>query len=379
PSLRSSSDPRRQSLDTSDSCGHNMENEEYESLPTSDVKIHMTAGAIAGVMEHVVMYPLDSVKTRMQSLYPNPKASYRSVPEALYKMVRHEGLLRPIRGVSAVTMGAGPAHALYFSCYEKMKRVLSGSETGAHHPIAQGGAGCLATLLHDAVMNPAEVVKARMQVFNSPYKSAMNCFLDVYRREGLRAFYRSYMTSISMNIPTQSLHFITYEFMQEMTNSERNYSPKAHMMSGAIAGGFAAAVTTPLDVCKTLLNTQEKQTLKTSKQNSVTGLWNAATTIYMCCGPKGYFQGLQARVLYSMPATAISWSVYELFKYLMTSKDVQKTHSISSATHLPNFASHLNTSEAKWDNKRDSVLDTSVTHPNVITSTADNTQNLLNT
>ncbi|CAG2166086.1 unnamed protein product [Oppiella nova] len=356
--------------------------EEYESLPTSDVRTHMIAGAVAGIMEHVVMYPLDSVKTRMQSLYPNPKASYRSVPEALYKMVRHEGLLRPIKGVSAVSVGAGPAHALYFSCYEKMKRVLSGSETGAHHPIAQGlhqsvkqyicGAGCLATILHDAVMNPAEVVKQRMQVFNSPYKSALNCFLDVYRKEGLRAFYRSYMTSLSMNIPTQSLHFITYEFMQELTNSERTYSPKAHMISGAIAGGFAAAATTPLDVCKTLLNTQEKQTLRTSKQNSVTGLWNAASTIYQCCGPKGYFQGLQARVLYSMPATAISWSVYELFKYLITSRDGQKSHPISSATHLPNFASHLNTSEAKWDNKTSDSLVPSLTHPNVITSTPDN-------
>ncbi|CAM6032074.1 unnamed protein product, partial [Sphagnum compactum] len=97
----------------------------------------MLAGAIAGVMEHVVMYPLDSVKTRMQSLQPNPKAAYRSIHEALYKMVRYEGLFRPIRGVSAVIWGAGPAHALYFSCYEKMKRVFSGTEHGANNPLAQ--------------------------------------------------------------------------------------------------------------------------------------------------------------------------------------------------------------------------------------------------
>jgi solute carrier family 25 iron transporter 28/37 len=74
----------------------------------------------------------------MQSLQPNPKAAYRSVPDALYKMVRYEGLLRPVRGVQAVIWGAGPAHALYFSCYEKMKRVLSGTENGAHSPLAQG-------------------------------------------------------------------------------------------------------------------------------------------------------------------------------------------------------------------------------------------------
>lgn len=76
----------------------------------------------------------------MQSLQPNPKAAYKSVPEGLYKMMRYEGLLRPVRGMSAMVIGAGPAHALYFSCYEKMKRLISGTETGAGHPLAQGTA-----------------------------------------------------------------------------------------------------------------------------------------------------------------------------------------------------------------------------------------------
>lgn len=39
-----------------------MNFEDYESLPTQNFVTHMTAGAIAGVMEHCIMYPLDSVK-----------------------------------------------------------------------------------------------------------------------------------------------------------------------------------------------------------------------------------------------------------------------------------------------------------------------------
>lgn len=39
-----------------------MNFEDYETLPTQSSITHMTAGAIAGVMEHCVMYPLDSVK-----------------------------------------------------------------------------------------------------------------------------------------------------------------------------------------------------------------------------------------------------------------------------------------------------------------------------
>lgn len=40
-------------------------------------------------------------------------------------------------------------------------------------------------------------------------------------------------------------------------NKERKYSPGIHMLAGGAAGGVASAVTTPLDVVKTLLNTQE--------------------------------------------------------------------------------------------------------------------------
>ncbi|CAH6826585.1 Gm16867 [Phodopus roborovskii] len=43
--------------------------EDYENLPTSaSVSTHMTAGAIAGILEHSVMYPLDSVKRRKAEL-----------------------------------------------------------------------------------------------------------------------------------------------------------------------------------------------------------------------------------------------------------------------------------------------------------------------
>jgi len=328
-----------------------LENDEYENLPdTATTSIHMLAGASAGIAEHCIMYPLDSVKTRMQSLRPNPEATYRSVPDALIKMMRYEGILRPVRGVSAVIIGAGPAHALYFSCYEKMKRVLSGTQTGAHSPIAQAGAGALATLLHDAVMNPAEVVKQRMQVYQSPYKSVINCARHIYHQEGWRAFYRSYTTQLMMNIPFQIVHFCMYEFMQNWTNPDRVYNPTAHMISGAAAGGFASALTTPLDVCKTLLNTQETQALNELKRPSITGLANAATTVYHCCGPKGYWQGLTPRVLYSMPSTAISWSVYEFIKYFMNKRS-KSNHPNINPSHMSTSSPSISHAEPinKWE------------------------------
>jgi hypothetical protein len=58
--------------------------------------------------------------------------------------------------VHVVAIAAGPAHALYFSCYERMKILFSGAAQAGHSPIANGLAGCFATLFHDAIMVPAD-------------------------------------------------------------------------------------------------------------------------------------------------------------------------------------------------------------------------------
>lgn len=48
-----------------------MNHDDYESLPTTSVSINMTAGALAGILEHIVMYPLDSVKVSTTTTITN--------------------------------------------------------------------------------------------------------------------------------------------------------------------------------------------------------------------------------------------------------------------------------------------------------------------
>ena len=66
----------------------------------------------------------------MMTLVPDPDANYKNVLEALYKMARYEGIRNTLRGINAVVGGAGPAHALYFACYEKIKKTLTGTKQG---------------------------------------------------------------------------------------------------------------------------------------------------------------------------------------------------------------------------------------------------------
>ena len=119
-----------------------------------------------------------------------------------------------------------------------------------------------------------------------------------------------------MNIPFQVIHFITYEYLQDLLNSDRYYSPMSHVLSGGAAGGFAAFITTPLDVAKTLLNTKEQER-SLLRERRVRGMIGALRVIHAKAGVTGYFKGASARVLFQMPSAAICWSVYELFKHLL--------------------------------------------------------------
>lgn len=179
-----------------------------------------------------------------------------------------------------------------------------------------------------------------MQMYGSPYRTCKECGVSVLKTEGPVAFYRSFTTSLSMNVPFQAVHFMSYEIMQDVLNPQRNYDPISHGMSGAFAGACAAAVTMPLDVCKTLLNTQEHCS-RVNSESYVSGMRAAFRTVYEFQGFRGYFRGMTPRVFYQMPATAISWSIYEFFKFFLQRTDCEdrKLYSFSSSLKVSSSSS----------------------------------------
>jgi len=222
--------------------------------------------------------------------------------------------------MSAMALGAGPAHAMYFSCLEigKEKAETLGLSNKFGF-LVDGVSAIFATVCHDAVMTPAEVVKQRMQMCCSPFSGCANAAITIYQTEGIKAFYRSYFTQLTMNVPFQASLVTTYMSIQRFLNPNNEYNPAIHFVAGALAGGVASTVTMPFDNCKTLLNTQEAGVLKKIEVSEINGLGGAAKSITRMVGFRGFFSGLTPRILYQAPSTAISWSIYELVKYYMKS------------------------------------------------------------
>ncbi|KAK5125255.1 hypothetical protein LTR85_000931 [Meristemomyces frigidus] len=287
---------------------------DYESLPPNfSLAANMAAGAFAGIAEHSVMYPIDLLKTRMQVVNPTPAAIYTGLGNAIATISRAEGYLGLWRGLSSVVVGAGPAHAVYFATYEVVKQQMGGNASG-HHPLAAGKCGACATIASDAFMNPFDVIKQRMQLHGSTYRSISECARHVFRNEGLRAFYVSYPTTLTMTVPFTALQFTAYESLTKVMQRRKRegYDPLTHCTAGGLAGGFAAAATTPLDVVKTLLQTKGASTDMEIRRAG--GLVEAASIIWRREGAKGFFRGMKARVVTAAPSTAICWSAYELAK-----------------------------------------------------------------
>lgn len=103
---------------------------DYEGLDHESIAINMLAGAMAGIAEHAVMFPVDMIKTRMQVLATSPQAVYSSMSEAFTRISSQEGGRRLWRGVASVIAGAGPAHAVYFGTYEMAKELAGGNSNG---------------------------------------------------------------------------------------------------------------------------------------------------------------------------------------------------------------------------------------------------------
>ncbi|KZV99971.1 mitochondrial carrier [Exidia glandulosa HHB12029] len=247
----------------------------------------------------------------MQVFQTSPAAIYTGIGHAFSRISSTEGARALWRGVSSVIAGAGPAHAVHFGVYEAVKEFSGGNERG-HQWLATAGAGAAATIASDALMNPFDVIKQRMQVHGSEFRSMTVCARTVFRNEGIGAFYVSYPTTLMMTVPFTAVQFSAYESLKKVLNPRGEYSPSTHMIAGGLAGGVAAAVTTPLDVAKTLLQT--RGTSENSQIRNARGMVDAFRIVWQREGVRGFMRGMSPRVLTFMPSNALCWLSYEFFK-----------------------------------------------------------------
>ncbi|KAM9657834.1 mitochondrial S-adenosylmethionine carrier protein isoform 1-T1 [Morphnus guianensis] len=180
----------------------------------------LAAGGIAGVCVDLILFPLDTVKTRLQS------------PQGFRKAGGFRGIYA---GVPSTAIGSFPNAAAFFITYENVKSMLHHGSTSYLTPATHMVAASLGEVVACLIRVPSEVVKQRAQV--SPSSSTLRILSHTLYHE----------------IPFSLVQFPLWESLKDLWSWKQGHVVDSWQSAvcGAFAGGFAAAVTTPLDVAKT--------------------------------------------------------------------------------------------------------------------------------
>lgn len=158
---------------------------------------------------------------------------------------------------------------------------------------------------------PAEVIKQRTQAGitgmggKSTSWANFRYLLSNQSGEGvIRGLYRGWNTTIMREIPFTMIQFPLYEFLKKewarLTGTDLSLVRGA--ICGSIAGGIAAASTTPLDVIKTRIMLNEKSV----------GVWPLVRKIWAEEGWRTFFSGVGPRTAWISAGGAIFLGCYEL-------------------------------------------------------------------
>lgn len=230
------------------------------------------------------LYPAVVLKTQQQVA----KAQFSCIRNA-FSIITHEGFRGLYRGFGTSLMGTIPARALYMTALEVTKSNV-GTATirlGFAEPtaaaIASAAAGLSAAMAAQLVWTPVDVVSQRLMVQGGSatsackYAGGVDAFRKILSTDGPRGLYRGFGISILTYAPSNAVWWASYSVAQRLLwggvgcycckkennvcseNGVSAYKPdsKAVMavqgVSAAMAGGFSALITMPLDTIKTRL------------------------------------------------------------------------------------------------------------------------------
>ncbi|KFY67608.1 hypothetical protein V496_01499 [Pseudogymnoascus sp. VKM F-4515 (FW-2607)] len=308
----------------------------------------LIAGGIAAFTIDLLVYPLDTLKTRFQSR-DYKRLYYDPAKNAVNKAVLFRGLYQGLGSVILVTL---PSSGIFFTTYEAVKSgcmKINPTPSGSQHPlvplpIVHSTASSIAELASCLILTPAEVIKQNAQMVRRPAGSHHSGFKQSPTYQVLQHFkkptqlLRGYTSLAARNLPFTAMQFPMYEHLKQMINTTRKQKGKATgsiselaavtAVSASAAGSVASFITTPLDVVKTRVmlsaidnrsdNSSATPAGSTSPSRSSAAARashgvniDVARQVLSESGVKGLFRGGSLRSAWSALASGLYLGVYE--------------------------------------------------------------------
>ena len=254
------------------------------------------AGGLAGCAVDFALFPIDSLKTRLQQ-GPSAKSSFANI----------------YAGLSASMVASFPCAATFWTTYNIAKFFLASSGIDLAPPLMHILSAACGSVTTSLVRNPFEVVKQQMQV--GQHESAREAPAAIIKEQGIGGLFKGVGALISREIPFDGIQFVIYEFLKNVDygTASTTVSMFSHFLHGALAGGVAAFVTTPIDVAKTRMMTQySKEKIMYKSLPQTIGL------VARSEGPLALFQGWTVRVLFTTVGGVMFFGTFEFVSPLIS-------------------------------------------------------------
>ncbi|KAL7818565.1 mitochondrial carrier [Trichoderma gracile] len=293
------------------------------------------AGAAAAFTVDLLVYPLDTLKTRYQS--------QDFIKSPLTNPLALRGLYQ---GIGSVILATLPAAGVFFSTYETTKSLYAkhlpvSLPTAVIHSLASATAEMASCL----VLTPGEVIKQNAQMIQQQQQqqqhkaSASNTIPK--RSTSLLAFKRvlasgrlftGYSALVARNLPFTAMQFPLFEHIRAQLWEHRARSSKGTQnntdgatrgvvesgliagSSAAIAGSIAAFVTTPSDVIKTRMMVSIDNDASTTTSRKGLASIKVVRDVWRERGLRGFFRGGAFRSAWTAVGSGLYLGMYDAAK-----------------------------------------------------------------
>ncbi|KAB8077408.1 mitochondrial carrier domain-containing protein [Aspergillus leporis] len=293
------------------------------------------AGALAAVTVDFLVYPMDTLKTRIQS--PNYNQLYK---DATTGAIKRDVLFRGLyQGVWSVVLATVPSFQNQTSKSQNPLPITHSLPKPIIHAISSS----LAEMVSCAILTPAEVIKQNAQVLNmdastnssrstsTPQqgtpRSATIQVLSKFKHRPWK-LWSGYTALVGRNLPFTGLHFPIFEDVRRRLVSWREKkSGKSGSgtsvverailtaVAAGVSGTVASVVTTPIDVVKTrvMLHAAADSPVRVGEaaKRKVEGTFVVGREVWREEGVKGLFRGGALRSVWSAVGMSVYLGIYE--------------------------------------------------------------------
>lgn len=227
-------------------------------------------GALASIIANTIVYPLDVVKTVIQTQLeakrhpddPKVQARYKNSLDALKKIYAKQGIPGLYVGLSSSLLGTAVQSFTYFYWYSFVRKLWARLKrlqlqrlklSNANSTIEELLLGMVAAALGQLFTTPINVLSTRQQTSPEKNPTFIKAGENVWKEDGIKGFWRGLKVSLVLTT-NPSITYASFERFKNILFSGRSIlSPHENFTLGVLSKMLATVITQPLIISKAVL------------------------------------------------------------------------------------------------------------------------------